>query len=239
MTTVFAMIPARAGSKGLPNKNVAEIGGHPLVAHAAAFADKLDVDRVIISTDSEAYARAAHAQCMRLFWHNRGAGASSDTAMEEDIIADYVDQGNDVPDIWVWLKPTSPFRSIDDVQNGIRTLVEYKYVDSVRLVTEADARLQVINELGWLEWISLAAAFGRSKMRRTEVPKVYKPFNLEIFRHRVWRRHPALFMGTNIHPVPCAKITGLDIDGQEDLDLVRALVELTPRPDWLKPYVHL
>lgn len=236
---VFAMIPARAGSKGLPGKNVAKVGGHPLIGYAAAFASKLGVDRIVVSTDSEDYVKAAHPYCLQVYWHNRHWYASSDTAMEEDIIKDYVDQGNEVPDIWVWLKPTSPFRRVEDVQEGINQLKFYPYIDSVRLVSEADARLQKIGDLGWLEWLPIAATAGRSKMRRNEVPQVFKPFNLEIFRHSVWKGCKHLFMGHRIQPVFCSKITGLDIDVQEDLDLVDLILSVNPRPEWLKPYVHI
>ena len=51
----YALIPARSGSKGLPHKNVREIEGHPLIAYSIAFARKLTIDRVIVSTDSEDY----------------------------------------------------------------------------------------------------------------------------------------------------------------------------------------
>ena len=55
---VLALIPARAGSKGLPDKNIRPLMGKPLLAWPieAALASRA-VDRVILSTDSEDYAR--------------------------------------------------------------------------------------------------------------------------------------------------------------------------------------
>lgn len=236
---VFAMIPARSGSKGLPHKNIKLAGGVPLIGHAVSFAKKLGVDRVVVATDSEEYIRVAAPFYDGLFWHHESGHAASDTSMEEVLIGDYVDQCHEVPDIWVWLKPTSPFRRIADVKCGIAELANNPYVDSVRLVSEADARLQYVDELGWLSWMGLCAYFGRSKMRRTDVKQVYKPFNLEIFRHAWWQQCPKLFMGTRIRPIVCPKITGIDIDGQDDLDLVDLIMSANPRPEWLDPYVHV
>src|ERR1700686_354283 len=84
---VYALIPARSGSKGLPDKNIREIDGHPLIAYSIAFARKLTIDRIIVSTDSDTYRKIAlryGGECPYL----RGAAASSDTANWQDIIAD-------------------------------------------------------------------------------------------------------------------------------------------------------
>src|ERR1700759_1679759 len=109
---VYALIMARSGSKGVPDKNIRDVAGHPLLAYSIAFARKLGIDRIIVSTDSTVYQEIAlqyGAECPYL----RGAQASSDTAMDEDILADLRDNlprfGISMPDLWVRLKPTSPF----------------------------------------------------------------------------------------------------------------------------------
>ena len=234
---IYAMIPARSGSKGLPHKNIAEVGEHPLIAHAIEFGKKIAVDRVFLSTDSEDYAAIARdygAECPML----RNAEASSSTAMEESIIADFVDHWRiDPPNIWVWLKPTSPFRSVGAVKRALKKLSDYPGIDSCRIVSEADARLQVVNGDGFLEPLISEWPAERSKIRRTEVPQAYKPFNLEVFRHRVWASRFSNFMGDKIAFEIAPKITGLDIDDAEDLEIVRALVDA--RPEFLEPYLHL
>ena len=234
---VYAMIPARSGSRGLPHKNIAEVGGHPLVAHAIAFGKKIAADRVFLSTDSDDYAAIARkygAECPVL----RNKGASSGTAMEESIIADFVDHWRiDPPDIWVWLKPTSPFRSVKAVNYVVQSLIDFPGIDSYRIVSEADARLQIANKDGFLKPLIAGWPAGRSKIRRTEVPQAYKPFNLEVFRHRVWASRFSNFMGDKIAFEIAPKITGLDIDDNEDLELARALVKA--RPGFLEPYLHL
>ena len=68
-------------------------------------------------------------------------------------------------------------------------------VNSVRIVSEADARIHQINKEGFLEPLLKEWDPRRSKMRRSEFPKVYQPFNLEVFRHSGWAERGALFIG--------------------------------------------
>lgn len=74
-------------------------------------------------------------------------------------------------------------------------------VDAVRIVSEADARLHRINAEGWLEPLLESWDPTRSKMLRSEFPKVYHPFNLEVFRREGWRQRRELFIGHRVHPI--------------------------------------
>jgi CMP-N-acetylneuraminic acid synthetase len=237
----YALIPARAGSKGLPDKNVIPIGGHPLLAWSIAFARKIPVERVILSTDSEAYAalgRRYGAEVPAL----RDAAAASDTAMEEDILADLhatlPGLGIPLPDVWVWLKPTCPFRDVAAVEQALGVLRDRPAVDAVRIVSEADARLHRINAEGWLEPLLPGWDPARSKVRRSEFPKVFQPFNLEVFRHQGWLHRGPLFMGRRIHPIVLPRITGLDVDDRDGFELIRALIESNPRAEIVARHLH-
>jgi CMP-N-acetylneuraminic acid synthetase len=230
---VYALVPARSGSKGLPDKNILEIDGRPLIGHAIAFGLSLKIDRVLVSTDSERYATIARqwgGECPFL----RTDVASSDAAREEDILDDLDERlpqhGIELPDVWVWLKPTSPFRRRDAVLQGLEILQTRPAVDSVRLVSEADARLQVINSSGFLEPLLKEWPPHLSKIPRTTLVKTYHPFSLEIFRHQGWRENRTLFMGRRIVPLLQSRITSLDIDDRDGFDIIKALMEARPRP---------
>ncbi len=238
----YGLVPARSGSKGLPDKNVLVVGGHPLLAYAITYGRKLDLDKVIVSTDSSKYADIAlryGAECPYL----RGAKASSDAAREEDILEDLQNNlsnhGIEMPDLWVWLKPTNPFRSVQAGNEGIKILRDNAEVDSVRIVSEADMRLQKINRLGYLEPITSDWDRRFSKLPRDAFPKAYQPFNQEIFRHRLWRELGSRFMGDRIHPIVQPRITGLDIDDVDTFEIVKALIEANPRPKVVDRYIHI
>ena len=55
----IAIIPARSGSKGVPDKNINLLGRYPLIAYSIAAAKLAGIPRVIVSTDSEQYAEFA------------------------------------------------------------------------------------------------------------------------------------------------------------------------------------
>nr|WP_229600770.1 acylneuraminate cytidylyltransferase family protein [Reyranella sp. MMS21-HV4-11] len=229
---VYALVPARSGSKGLPDKNILEIDGCPLIAWAIRFGLALGIDRVILSTDSDRYAQLglAHgAECPFL----RSGNASTDTAREEDILEDLHNRlpqsGIELPDVWVWLKPTSPFRKLASVHEALAILKSRPEIDSVRLVSEGDARLQIVNRDGYLEPLLKEWPEHLSKIPRTHLVKVYHPYSLEIFRHSGWVTHRAAFMGKRILPIVQSRITGLDIDDRDGFDIIKALIEARPR----------
>jgi N-acylneuraminate cytidylyltransferase len=201
----------------------------------------LPFERIIVSTDSPRYRDIANrygAECPYL----RGAKASSDTAMEEEIIADLADNlprlGIPLPDIWARLKPTCPLRTTKSVEAALALLESDPSLHSVRIISEADARVCIINAEGFLEPLLPIWDRGRSIMRRTEFPRVYKPFNLDVFRHSGWEQRGSAFMGTRIKPIVEHKVTGLDIDDEDDFALLKALMEIRPRPELLRPFVH-
>ena len=237
----YAFIPARSGSKGLPHKNIKPIDGHPLLAYAVAFGKALGVDQVIVSTDSPEYKEIAEsygAFCPGL----RAPEASGDTSMEEEIIADLTRKlpalGIDLPDVWIRLKPTNPFRKPDTVRQALKLLEDDDSIDSVRIVSKADCRLVVQNDEGFLEPI-LPDIWdpNRSVMRRTEFPEAYSPFNLDLLRHRNWERWGSGYMGKRIFPIVDHAITGMDINDGEDFELVKTMIEVRPRPAVVADYL--
>jgi len=238
---VYALIPARSGSRGVPDKNIREIAGHPLFAYSIAFAKKINFERIIVSTDSPKYQEIAvryGADCPYL----RGPEASSHTAMEEDILADLATNfprlGIDMPDVWVRLKPTSPFRSVRSVEAAIDALERNPGITSVRIVSATETRPHVIDKNGFLVPQSPQWDQRRSVMRRDEFAPAYKPFNLDVLRHALWVERGSAYMGDRVRPIIDHKITGLDIDDEDDFEIAKALISLTPRPAFLNPFVH-
>lgn len=123
---VLAIVPARAGSKGLPGKNIRPLAGKPLLAWPIAAARaSAHVDRVIISTDDQGFADIAVAHGADAPFL-RPAELAGDTAPSIDFILHAVDtlaRAGDLYDYVVLLEPTSPLTEGADVDAALEQLV--------------------------------------------------------------------------------------------------------------------
>jgi CMP-N,N'-diacetyllegionaminic acid synthase len=137
---ILAIIPARGGSKGLPGKNTRLLAGHPLIAYSIKAAmDSPSICRVIVSTDSETIAGIARTYGAEVPFM-RPAMLAQDLSTDLDVfyhaLAWLKTNENYEPELVVQLRPTSPVRFIQDIENCIGKLIASK-ADSIRTVTPA------------------------------------------------------------------------------------------------------
>jgi len=141
---ILCVIPARSGSKGIPDKNIRLFRGKPLIAHSIlqARASKYQSSlRVIVSTDSERYAEIARefgAECPFL----RPSEISQDFSTDLECVQQCLDflkmDSGYVPDCVLHLRPTQPLRSDDDVDACLDTFLRVRgEYDSLRTVTRS------------------------------------------------------------------------------------------------------
>lgn len=133
---VLAIIPARGGSKSIPRKNILDFAGHPLVAYSiAAGLQAESVTRTIVSTDDEEIAEVARKYGAETPFTRPAAYAQDDT-LDLPVFQHalgWLGENEDYhPDVVVQLRPTSPVRPPDCVDNAVRLLLENPEADSVR-----------------------------------------------------------------------------------------------------------
>lgn len=113
MTQVVALIPARAGSKGVPNKNIRPLGDHPLIQWSIAACKKAKlIDRVMVSTDSAEYQELCQGFGAEVPFL-RPARISGDSSTDYEFIIHAIDwlvAHGEEPDYIVHIRPTTPFR---------------------------------------------------------------------------------------------------------------------------------
>jgi CMP-N-acetylneuraminic acid synthetase len=133
---ILAIIPARSGSKSVPHKNIRQINDKPMLAYSIehALQSKL-INRVIVSTDSEEYAKIARDYGAETPFI-RPQEYATDTSLDIDVFyhcLNYlkVEEGYEA-DIVVQLRPTYPIRNPEDIDQMIRLLQENENADSVR-----------------------------------------------------------------------------------------------------------
>ena len=133
---ILAIIPARGGSKGLPQKNILKLAGKPLVAHSIEVAlESKYIKRVIVSTDDGGIAKIAEKYGAEII--TRPSEISGDDTPDlpvfQHAIRELKEKQNYSPEIVVNLRPTCPLRSINDVNDAIKKMLQHD-CDSVRSV---------------------------------------------------------------------------------------------------------
>jgi CMP-N,N'-diacetyllegionaminic acid synthase len=122
---VLALIPARGGSKGVPRKNIIEVGGRPLISWTIEPARASQyIDRLILSSDDEAIMSVAHASGCEVPFV-RADALATDEASTMDVVVDAIQRISGY-DILVLLQPTSPLRSTEDIDAALVQLVRQK-----------------------------------------------------------------------------------------------------------------
>jgi N-acylneuraminate cytidylyltransferase len=139
MKEFSGLICARAGSKGLPGKNLKLLNGRPLIAHSIEIARKTpEIVDIVVSTDSEEIADIARSHGARTPFI-RPDNLATDTAAEWKVwqhFLDWMEDYEQVPLAFVVLPPTAPLRQVDDVQGAIK-LFQKTHADGVLCGTTA------------------------------------------------------------------------------------------------------
>jgi N-acylneuraminate cytidylyltransferase len=136
-----ALIPARAGSKRIPDKNIAPLAGHPLIAYTICAARAAGVfEAVIVSTDSERYAAIARhygAEVPEL----RPAAIAGDTSPDIEWVRHALTrlaESGRTFDAFSLLRPTSPCRKPETIRRAFAQFAGERGVDSLRAVEKCE-----------------------------------------------------------------------------------------------------
>ena len=138
---ILAIIPARSGSKSIPNKNIRSIGGKPMLAYSIEHAQSSEcINRIVVSTDSEYYASIAEAfgaEVPFLRPSELAEDDSTDLEVFQHVLNKLRETEGYEADLVVHLRPTTPIRSKKDIDGMIKMLMGDATLDSVRSVALA------------------------------------------------------------------------------------------------------
>lgn len=207
---IWAIIPARSGSKGLKNKNIKNFLGQPLLAHAINFAKKLKfIDKIILSTDSKKYKKIGEVNGAEVPFL-RSKKASKNNSMEEDVLEDIrkklLKTQENFPDYILWLRPTCPLRDKVTYYNAYKKFKKLK--KSVCIVSKTDPRIFTAKN-GKL--IPVNKNFKkRSMVRRQDCDHAFKIFYGEFFKFP--KKYNRKYLGNEIYFVEQNDLCNIDID---------------------------
>lgn len=215
---ILAIIPARGGSKGIPNKNITNLCGKPLIAYSilAAKASQY-IDDIIVSTDSEQIADIA-TQYDASVPFLRPLALASDTSKTIDCMIYTIDelkkQGCHY-DCVVLLQPTQPIRKEGSIDQAITMLLDSPEdsLVSVTTVSEHPILMRTITKEGTLKSLLPTS----STVRRQDFPDIYR-VNGSIYINRVNAHlNTSTSLNDNILPFFMEEKYSIDIDSYEDL----------------------
>ncbi len=227
---VVAIIPARGGSKGVPKKNIALLGGYPLIAYSiVASKQSSRILRTIVSTDSEEIKKVAlefGAEVPFL----RPSEFAQDRSTDAEVFRHAVDwfkmNEGAVPDLIVQLRPTTPLRHYADIDRAIDELIRHPEATGLRSaheLAEPPHKMFKLTPEGYFEgFFPEDPRPEYFNLPRQVLPKAYGPNGyVDIIKTVEFMRTGSLY-GSKIlgFTTPVA----LEVDTHEDLDRLSYVV---------------
>ena len=220
---VLALIPARGGSKGVPHKNLSDVGGLSLTARAVQCARTWGrFDRIVVSTDSDAIAANAAVAGAEVI--HRPAHLATDSAD----VADTIDHALEVlagdgfkPEVVVLLEPSCPLRTSEMIDQTLEALAD---ADAAFTVSAVPSRFHprkqfAVDGDGMARYVVSDAP---PPVRRQELSSTFvKNGAVYAFRTAMFRAHRSV-----LGPAPRAVVIAaplVNIDSLEDLTEARRL----------------
>lgn len=227
----LAVIPARGGSKRVPNKNIREVSGKPLIAHTIEQANDSDkIDRAIVSTDDPKIIEVATEHGGNVPFE-RPAELATDTASLAGTITHAlnwaIEQDQHFEQVCS-LQVTSPLRRSKDIDR-VLTRLEKSNADSCISVSEYDTPPQwavATDEDEFLyEFFDYDMLWTDQPTRSQEISDLQHP-NGAVFAAttKAWRAHESFYTPRTIgYEMPPKR--SFDIDEPWELELVQSLMQ--------------
>ena len=221
MTNVLGLIPARGGSKSITGKNLVDLGGRPLISWTIEAALNSSLSKVIVSTDSIEIATVCKSLGADVPFM-RPEKFSTDSSLSIDVVIHALDTLEEDFDSVMLLQPTSPFRSVSDIDNAIKLLSQ---VDSVISVEDVGgrhpARMKCIDDDGYL--VDPLFAEGLEHVPRQQLAAFFIR-NGAIYLTHMEAIRQRTFKGAKSKALIMPSSRSINIDTEFDLMIARALL---------------
>ena len=230
MPSAIAFVPARSGSERVPDKNIRELAGHPLLAYAVEVARQSAVfERVVVSTDSDEIADVAR-------WYGaevpflRPAEYATSTSPDIEWLTYTLEQLPERYELFALIRATNPFRGPDVVRRGLEQLLATPEADSIRaveLVKQHPGKMWLVSDDGrtmrpLLDQSDLGVAWHAGQYQA--LPEVYVQNSaLEIAWTRVVTE-TGTREGAVLAPFLTQGLEGFNVDDEEDWARAERLV---------------
>jgi CMP-N-acetylneuraminic acid synthetase len=170
---ILTIIPARAGSKRVPFKNIKILGDKPLIAWTIELAKHADLMPILVSTDSEEIYQKS--KDLGVTSYMRSPSFATDSASVIDVVIEglkfYKNQGESFDGVLL-LQPTSPFRTLDSIKKAI-SLFNLGGGESVVSVSRAKTHPYWCKSINKGMLLPFDGSYGTLPERSQDLPDVY------------------------------------------------------------------
>jgi CMP-N-acetylneuraminic acid synthetase len=223
-----AIIPAREGSKGIPQKNLSTVLGVPLIAYTIKAALKAQtLDKVIVSTDDEhirAVSQDYGAAVPFIRPHHLATDTSTTLSVLQHAITCLAEQQEYLADIVVCLQPTSPLRSAEDIDAAVKLCLDTS-ADSVVSLSQAKHHPYWMKKIVDGRVYPLMDEEEQQYTRRQDLPPVYQLNGaLYVTRTNVLLEENRV-LGKYTAPYIMPPERSIDIDTPDDLKFAELLIK--------------
>ena len=219
---ILGIIPARGGSKGIPNKNLALLCGRPLLAYTAdAVKQSRKLTRTIVSTDDERIAECARSLGLEVPFMRPAPLAADDAPMlpvVQHALEAMKERGFDA-DMVVLLQPTSPLRRAEHIDAAIDWL-ERTAADSMVSVVEVPHQFNPVSVMRLEDGLLKPFLDGPTPTRRQDKPRVFARNGPAVLAVRAAVVASGSLYGERSWPLGMSAEDSIDIDTPRDLQLV-------------------
>ena len=225
---VLAIIPARAGSKGIPSKNIKNIAGKPLICWTIrqAVKNKL-LDRVIVSTDSESIAQIAKEAGAEVPF-KRPAEFAQDRSPTSDVVIHalkfYEAQGI-FYDMLAILEPTSPLRKPSDIDKGIEALRNNQSAYTLVSVGEVHTEHPIIIKKMEEGYVVPYMQDAKKIHQRQQADKAYFPYGVIYLARTDYFKEHKTFYSERTLPLFIERWQNYEVDDEVDFMIIETLME--------------
>lgn len=216
MPNVFALVPARGGSKGILQKNIVPLLDQPLLAYTLKAAQESGViDSVYVSSDDDQILSVAHYYGAERI--KRDPHHARDESPIDPVVAEFIHRLKLTgKDIIILLLPTSPLRTAVHIREALAEFRDFPTCRSLISVCEINNQLMKAY-VGGGEFLQPLAGAHSSYMRRQDLPSLYMPNGaISIFKVDEFMREEKI---PRTHEIPylMSDYDSLDVDTPADL----------------------
>lgn len=217
--SIKIIIPARGGSKRIPNKNLVDVNGKPLLQYVIDTCKKI-TDEIYVSTENKDIKEFAESMNVNVI--DRPERLATDESKTEDVVEHFLEEID--TDLFCVVQPTSPLLSFTSILDAIDKIVSPLY--GVEQVKSYDSVISVCKDVNYYWDIDgKPVNFELGKRKRTQEHQAWFKENGAFYvttKHNFLKNN--ILQNGNVGFVEMSDRESIDIDNKYDLEIVRRMI---------------